>query len=80
MYKIVSLHLLLASTRTSSIEIIVDSIGILALSILLMSLIEDTYPFITGWYRGISFDVIIIDLIGILELDILLMLLTRKNG
>jgi hypothetical protein len=76
---VVSLHLLLARTRTSSVEIIADSIGILALDMLLVLLIEDVYSFITRWYRGISFNNVITDLIGILELGILLESPTRKN-
>jgi len=76
---VVSLHLLLARTRTSSVEIIADSIGILALDMLLVLLIEDVYSFITRWYRGISFNNVITDLIGILELSILLESPTRKN-
>ena len=75
----VSLHLLSARTRTSSVEIVVDSIGILALGMLLVLLIEDVYSFITRWYRGISFNNVITDLIGILELGILLESPTRKN-
>ena len=75
----VSLHLLSARTRTSSVEIIADSIGILALDMLLVLLIEDVYSFITRWYRGISFNNVITDLIGILELGILLESPTRKN-
>jgi len=73
------LYLLLASTRTSSVEIITDLISILALGILLVFPIENTYPFITGWYGRISFDDVVADLISILEFDILLILLTRKN-
>ena len=73
------LHLLLVRTRTSSIKIIANSIGILTLGILLVLPIKDTYPFITGWYGGISFNDIIAGLIGILELDILLELPTRTN-
>jgi hypothetical protein len=76
---VVSLHLLSARTRTSSVEIVVDSIGILALDMLLVLLIEDAYSFITRWYRGISFNNVITDLIGILELGILLESPTRKN-
>ena len=75
----VSLHLLSARTRTSSVEIVADSIGILALGMLLVLLIEDVYSFITRWYRGISFNNVITDLIGILELSILLESPTRKN-
>jgi len=76
---VVSLHLLSARTRTSSVEIVADSIGILALDMLLVLLIEDVYSFITRWYRGISFNNVITDLIGILELGILLESPTRKN-
>ena len=75
----VSLHLLSARTRTSSVEIVADSIGILALGMLLVLLIEDVYSFITRWYRRISFNNVITDLIGILELSILLESPTRKN-
>ena len=75
----VSLHFLSARTRTSSVEIVADSIGILALDMLLVLLIEDAYSFITRWYRGISFNNVITDLIGILELGILLESPTRKN-
>ena len=75
----VSLHLLSARTRTSSVEIVADSIGILALDMLLILLIKDAYSFITRWYRGISFNNVITDLIGILELGILLESPTRKN-
>ena len=75
----VSLHHLSARTRTSSVEIVADSIGILALDMLLVLLIEDVYSFITRWYRGISFNNVITDLIGILELGILLESPTRKN-
>jgi hypothetical protein len=76
----VSLYLLSARTRTFSIEIVADSNGMLALSILLMSPIEDTYPFITRWYGEISFNNVIADLIGILELGVIIEFPTRTTG
>ena len=79
-YEVVSLYLLLASTRTSSIEIVADSIGVLTLGMLLVLLIKDACPFITRWYRGISFDNVIVDFIGIFGLGILLAFLTKLGS
>ena len=39
-------------------SLITDSNDIFAIGILPMSPIKDMYPFITGWYGGISFNIL----------------------